>query len=343
MAQPDTLVALVLAAGKGTRMKSGKAKVLHEVFSSPMLHHVLRAIEPLSPARTLVIVGHQRHEVEKSLEGFNVECVVQKVQQGTGHAVLTAEETLQGKDCTVMILCGDTPLIRTEILMTMYNHHRSQASTLTVMTTILDNPTNYGRILLGADGNISGIVEEKDASSEQRAIKEINAGIYLVNKKFLFEALHKVGTNNSQGEMYLTDIIALAAKSGCKMRKFLCPFPQDVLGVNSRVELAEAHKEIQRRRNEDLMRQGVTMYTPESISVSPETTIGADTVILPGVQIRGRSKIGGFCKIEPGAILENCTIGDHVHIGAYSYLTDCVIQPFTHLAPYTLLTQNPVL
>lgn len=342
MALPDTLVTLVLAAGKGTRMKSDRAKVLHEVFSSPMLHHVLRAIEPLSPARILVIVGHQRYEVEKSLVGFNVECVVQEVQQGTGHAVLAAEGALQGKNCTVMILCGDTPLIRTEILKEMYAYHHSQASSLTVMTTILDNPTNYGRILLDRDGNISGIIEEKDATSEQKTIKEINAGIYLVDKKLLFETLHKIGTDNSQGEMYLTDIIALAAKFGYKMGKFLCPFPQDVLGVNSRVELAEAHKEIQRRRNEDLMRQGVTMYTPETISVSPETTIEADTVILPGVQIGGRSKIGGFCKIEPGVILENCTIGDHVHIGAYSHLTDCTIQSLTHLAPYTLLTQNSV-
>lgn len=340
MAQPNPLVAIVLAAGKGTRMKSNRAKVLHEVFSSPMIHHVLRAIGPLCPLQTFVVVGHQRQEVKMALEGFNIECVVQETQLGTGHAVLSVEEALKGEDCTVMILCGDTPLIRPETLREMYESHRTKASTLTVMTTILDNPKNYGRILSDSDGNISGIAEEKDATPEQKAIQEINAGIYLVDKKFLYEALHKVGTDNSQGEVYLTDIIALAAKAGCVMDKFLCPFPSDVLGVNSRVELAEAHKEIQRRRNEELMRQGVTMYTPDTISVSPETIIGIDTIIMPGVQIRGLSKIGQSCRLEPGVILENCTIGDHVHIGAYSYITDCTLQPNTYLAPYSLFP-NP--
>lgn len=336
MSQFHALVALVLAAGKGTRMKSGKAKVLHEVFSAPMIHHVLHAIAPLRPLRTLVVVGHQRQEVSKMLEDFNVEYVFQERQLGTGHAVLAAEQTLGGTDCTVLILCGDTPLIRPEILQEMYNYHLSRAAIITLMTTTLENPSNYGRILVGNGKDITGIVEEKDATPEQKAIQEINAGIYLVSEKFLFAALHRVGTDNSQGEVYLTDIISQAVEAGYKVEKFTTPCAKDVLGVNSRVELAVAHGELQDRRNKELMLQGITMYHPETISVSPEAAVGADTVLMPGVHIRGKCRIGSQCRIEPGVILENCTLGDHVQVGAYSCIADRIIQSNTVIPPHSL-------
>lgn len=336
MSQSQALVAIVLAAGKGTRMKSEQAKVLHEVFSTPMIHHVLRAIAPLRPLRTLVVVGHQRQEVSKAVENFNVGCVIQEKQLGTGHAVLAAEQVLGGTDCTVLILCGDTPLIRTETLQEMYNYHLSRSATLTLMTTTLDNPSNYGRILVGKEGDIRGIVEEKDATLEQKAIREINAGIYLVSEKFLFAALHRVGTDNSQGEVYLTDIIAQAVDAGYKVEKFTTPFATDVLGVNSRVELAIAHGELQDRRNKELMLQGITMYRPETISVSPEAAVGADTILMPGVHIRGKCRIGSCCRIEPGVILEDCTLGDHVQVGAYSCIADRIIQSNTVIPPYSL-------
>ena len=207
----------------------------------------------------------------------------------------------------------------------MYDYHLSRAAILTLMTTTLEDPSNYGRILVGPDGEITGIVEEKDASPEQKAIQEINAGIYLVSEKFLFAALHRVGTENSQGEVYLTDIISLAVETGRKVEKFPTAFSRNVLGVNSRVELAVAHSEMQDRRNKELMLQGITMYHPETISVSPETVIGADTVLMPGVNIRGKSRIGSCCRIEPGVILENCTLGDNVQVGAYSCIADLTI------------------
>lgn len=335
MSHPTSFTVLILAAGKGTRMKSSKAKVLHEVFYSPMIHHVVQAVLPLGPARTIVIVGHQQDDVRKVLRDFPVAFVTQEKQLGTGHAVLAAEQNLSDMHGNVLILCGDTPLIRPSTLQEMYNRHAASTATLTLMTTLLDNPTNYGRILIDSDDRVVGIVEEKDASPEQRTIREINAGIYCVAKDFLFEALHRIGTDNSQGEMYLTDIVSLAVAAGKKVERFITPTPRDILGVNSRVELAAAHNEIQTRRNTELMLQGVTMHSPETITVSTASTVGRDTLLMAGVYILGESRIGRSCRIEPGAILNNCILGDNVEIGAYSILKDCDLPSKTVITPHS--------
>ena len=335
MSYPQLLTVLILAAGKGTRMKSNKAKVLHEVFYSPMIHHVVKAVLPLGPSRTIVIVGHQQDEVRNALGDFPVEFVTQEKQLGTGHAVLATEQSLSDTQGTVMILCGDTPLIQTKTLQEMYDCHKASSATLTLMTTNLDNPTNYGRILIDSDGRLSGIVEEKDTTLEQKAIREINAGIYCVEKAFLYGALHRVGTDNSQGEMYLTDIVALAVTGGHRAERFITSAPHDVLGVNSRVELAAAHKEIQCRRNTELMLQGITMHNPETICVATTSTIGQDTLLMAGVHIQGESTLGESCRIEPGVILQNCILGDKVKIGAYSILENCTLPAETVLAPHS--------
>jgi len=319
------LAVVVLAAGKGTRMKSGKAKVLHEVFFAPMVHHVLHALAPLEAGRTIVIVGHQREAVEKSLSTFDVVTVTQEDQLGTGHAVAIAQHAVPESVETVMILCGDTPLVRPTTLEQMYLTHTVHGAQLTVMTTLLDDPTNYGRILTDASGNVLGIVEEKDATPEEKSIREINAGIYCVNRQFLFESLALVDTDNSQGEMYLTDIVGIAVQAGKKVERYLCPHPQDVLGVNSRVEQAQAHSALQQRRNVDIMLQGITMYSPESISVSPDTDIGRDTILMAGVQLCGHSRIGENCILRQGAILTDCTLGDNVEIGPYAVLRNRTI------------------
>lgn len=329
------LAVIILAAGKGTRMKSDKAKVLHEVFYAPMVHHVINAILPVNPAQTIVIVGHQREDVETSLASFEVTSVVQNEQLGTGHAVLVAEGAVSDNADTVMILCGDTPLVKTETLQEMYLHHQEQNSTLTIMTTVLDNPTNYGRIICGADNQVQGIVEQKDATNEQLKIKEINAGIYCVEKSFLFSALKRVGTNNSQGEVYLTDIVKLAVENGLLVEKFVVPTPLDVLGVNSRVELADAQNELQMRRNRLLMLQGITMNNPETISVSPESSIENDTILDPGVHISEGCRIGKSCRIGHGSILKNCHIGDKAIIGPYSCLVDSTVAGGTTLSPFS--------
>lgn len=330
------LTVLILAAGKGTRMKSTMAKVLHEVFYVPMIQHVLEAVLPLQPSRTLVVVGHQQEEVRKALHGFPVDYVTQEKQLGTGHAVLAAEQTLTGTEGTVMIVCGDTPLIRATTLQEMFDSHCARSASLTLMTTQLENPCNYGRIFMAPNGAVAGIVEEKDATPEQKTIREINAGIYCVKKEFLFEALHQIGTDNSQGEVYLTDIVSLAVATGLRVERFVTPKAQDVLGVNSRVELAAAHREIQARRNIELMLQGVSMHSPETISVSTSTTIDRDTLLMASVQIHGLSRIGKSCRIEPGVILHDCVLGDNVQVGAYSYLKDCTVPSETVIGPFSL-------
>jgi len=324
--------AVILAAGKGTRMKSSRAKVLHEVFFKPMLHHVLETVTATKIERTAVIIGHQRHQVEDSLNGYSFTPVVQEEQLGTGHAVLCAETACGGAD-QVMILCGDTPLIRPQTLRAMIDRHQEKNAALTLMTTLLENPFGYGRIISHDDGHILKIVEQKDADEAQRALREINAGLYLADADFLFNALRQVGTDNSQGEVYLTDIVSIAVKKGHKVEKFIHSPAIDVLGVNSKVELAQAHAELQLRRNRELMLSGVTMYLPETILVAPDVVIGQDTTIQAGVRISGQANIGAGSLLETGAILHNCRIGEQAVIGAHSVLRNCVIEDNAQVAP----------
>jgi bifunctional UDP-N-acetylglucosamine pyrophosphorylase / glucosamine-1-phosphate N-acetyltransferase len=336
MTQQPPLFTVILAAGKGTRMKSDLAKVLHEVFFAPMIHYVLTAVEELQPSKSIVIVGHQREAVMQVLSGYNVESVVQEEQLGTGHAVLCAEPAVKNQDGVVMILCGDTPLIKADTLRSMYKQHLDHSAVCTIMTTILADPSNYGRIISDDSGKVLAIVEEKDASAEQKQIKEINAGIYCVNCRFLFDTLRKVGTDNSQGEVYLTDIVSIAVTSDFNVEKFINPCAQDVLGVNSRIELALAHKDVQRRRNHQLMLQGVTMLDPDTTAVTHTASIGRDSILHAGVRISGKSSIGTSCLIKDGALLHDCDVADHVTIGAYSYLEGITCAAETVIAPHSI-------
>lgn len=330
----NTITAIILAAGKGTRMKSSKVKVLHEVFFKPMLHHVLDAVRTAGIKKTAVVVGHQHERVIQCLSGYTFTPVRQADQLGTGHAVLCAEETCADSE-TILILCGDTPLIRPETLHAMISHHRDMTSVLTLMTTLVADPFGYGRILTNDNEQVTGIVEEKDATPDQRQIREINAGIYLADRRFLFTALKQVGTDNSQGEVYLTDIVAIANRQGHTVNRFIHSEPVDVLGVNSRVDLALAHSELQRRRNTELMLSGVTMYGPETIYIDQNIPVGQDTIIHPGVQITGNSSVGIGCVIEPGVFLHNCTVNNNAIIGAWSTLQNWTAQPSEYIAPRT--------
>ena len=330
----NTITAVILAAGKGTRMKSAMAKVLHQVFFRPMLHHVLNAVQGVGITATAVVVGHQRDRVLQGLRDYVITAVVQEEQLGTGHAVLCAQETCAAAD-TILILCGDTPLIRPQTLSAMISHHRDMHSPLTLMTTLVSDPFGYGRIITGDNEQVIRIVEEKDASPDQRRIREVNAGIYLVDRQFLFTALRQVGTDNSQGEVYLTDIVAIANRQSHTVNRFIHPEAVDVLGVNSRVELAQAHAELQRRRNTELMLSGVTMYNPETIAIAQGIEVGQDTVIHQGVQVTGESRIGIGCILEPGAFLHNCTVANNAFIGAWSSLSNWLVQPSEYIAPRT--------
>lgn len=334
-----SIIAVVLAAGKGTRMKSAVAKVLHQVFFRPMIHHVLDAVHHTGIAQCAVIVGHQRQEVEQALATFAVTTVLQEQQLGTGHAVLCAEAACEGHE-EVLILCGDTPLIRAETLREVIDaHHREQAA-LTLMTTQVLEPFGYGRILHDQQGRIQAIVEEKDATPQQRQIKEINAGIYLVNRTFLFAALRQVGTNNAQGEVYLTDIVALANGQGQRVHTFLHPQAIDVLGVNSRVELAQAQATLQQRRNRELMLGGVTLESPDTILVAADCTIGADSHLQANVRISEGTTLGGGCLIEHGSVLRHCHLGDHVTVGANAVLYHCRLDDGSKVAPLSALDQG---
>ncbi|MEN8189378.1 MAG: NTP transferase domain-containing protein [Thermodesulfobacteriota bacterium] len=336
MVTDSKLDIVILAAGKGTRMKSSRAKVLHELFFAPMLHHVLDAVAPLNAAKTVAVVGHQSQNVADSIESYNVDTTLQEEQLGTGHAVLCAKNSISAGSSTVMILCGDTPLIRSASLQEMYRFHRKQNSVITLMTTLLDDPFGYGRIICDND-NITAIVEEKDADPAQKDIKEINAGIYCVESDFLFSALQKVGTDNSQGEVYLTDIVGLAVKSGHTVHRVINPNGIDVLGVNSRLELSQAHQELKSRRNLELMSQGVTLLDPLTTTIAPEVKIGADSIIQGGVEISGSSSVGAGCRLMSGAILHNASLGDSVQVGPYCCLTGCHVEAGTELKPHTIL------
>ncbi|MEJ2057600.1 MAG: NTP transferase domain-containing protein [Desulfofustis sp.] len=331
------LCVVVLAAGKGTRMKSARAKVLHEVFYRPMLHHVLDSVAPLEPLRTVVIVGHQQEAVKAILSGYDVVCCEQKEQNGTGHAVLCAQPLLADFRGTIMILCGDSPLLEPAHLEQMIASHRRSGARLTIMTTVLRDPTNYGRIISDADGAVKAVVEEKDASAEQRAITEINAGIYIGEAAYLFSALSRVTTDNAQQEMYLTDIVSIAVEDGLRVNKFEHPHPSHVLGVNSKVELAQAHAEIRARRNNELMANGVTMLDPQTTTVGSNIAVGSGCTFAAQVTVIGSGSIGDNCRIEPGAYLCNSVIENDVHIGANCVITDRRVAAGTVIAPLTLL------
>ncbi len=334
MSRNSQLSVVILAAGKGTRMKSATAKVLHHVFFQPMLHHVLHSVQPLEPGRCVVVVGHQEEAVRNSLVDFDVEIVRQEKQLGTGHAVQVAGPAMSEDAGVVMILCGDTPLISTSSLRKMYEHHIATQSVLTVMTTIVDNPTGYGRII-SAGNSVLAIVEEKETDELQREIKEINAGIYMVEREFLFEALDTLTPDNTQGELYLTDIVEYAVSRGKNAAKFLNRSSVEVLGVNSRVELEAAHKQLQLQRNIELMRQGITIFNSEMVTVAPTVEIGCDCQLLQNVHITGNSVIGKSCIIENGVILHHCKVGDNVRIGAYSVLQGCNIDKNAIIPPLT--------
>jgi bifunctional UDP-N-acetylglucosamine pyrophosphorylase/glucosamine-1-phosphate N-acetyltransferase len=329
---------IVLAAGKGTRMKSERAKVMHELFFAPMLHHVLAALAPLELLHhTVVVTGHQAEMVEASLAAFPVAFARQAEQLGTASAVQAAHRFLDGFAGTVLILCGDTPLIRSETIRELLEVHRQTGASLTVMTTRMADSSNYGRIVSDPAGEMLRIVEEKDASPEEKAIREINAGIYCAEASFLTEGLRRIDDKNRQREFYLTDLVAIARGQGEAVARYLCPEPLEVLGVNSRVELAEAQRHLQQRRNLQLMTDGVTIVNPEAVSVAPEAAVGKDTVITGPVTISGRSSIGAGCRLGPQVVIRASRLGEGVTVEPFSLLANCAIPAEQKVAAGTIM------
>ena len=314
--------AVILAAGKGTRMKSNTPKVLHKIFEKPLLGYVLDNVKEIVN-ESFVIVGHHAEEVTEYVQKnyANAKTVLQSPQLGTGHAVSMVCPSLENFDGQVIILCGDTPLITKETLKNFIDYHNSNKSDLTVMSTIFENPTNYGRIIREDDNSLKCIVEEKDATLEQKAVKEVNAGIYCLNWSKIKPAFSQLTSNNAQGEYYLTDIIAWGKNNNLSVNAYILENSDEIYGINSRQNLATATKIMNDRKLLSLMDNGVTIVDPSSTWISEDTEIGADTIVYPSTYIEGKNIIGKNCKIGPCAhlrgdveVCDNCKIGNFVEV-----------------------------
>lgn len=338
------LVAVILAAGKGTRMKSKLPKVLHKVGGKPMLQHVLDAADAAGAARKVVIVGHEAELVE-AMVGEQAQMALQAEQLGTGHAVMQTEAVLKDFCGTVMIICGDTPLLEAAELKKFYEGHVASQAAATVLTAFMDDPAGYGRIIRDADGNVLGIVEEKDAVLEQKAIKEINTGIYCVEAPLLFGVLATLTCDNAQGEYYLTDVLAKLNVMGKKVGGVATADSDMIMGINSRRQLAEAEKIMRQRILNKLMDDGVTIMDPASTFIEKGVEIGQDTVIYPYTWLEGTTKIGEDCQIGPNVRLTNVRIGNTAEL-QFVYGHDCEVQdnvvigPYVHLRPDTVIGDN---
>lgn len=328
--------AIILAAGKGTRMKSDLPKVLHQIFGKPLLGYVLDSINNTDLVdENYVIVGHQAELVEDFvLSSYkNSKCILQMPQLGTGDAVAKAYEDLKSFEGNVIILCGDAPLITSETIKSFVEAHNQHNASLTVMSAVFDNPKNYGRIVRSQDGGLKAIVEEKDATVEEKAIKEINAGIYCLDWKKIAPAFLSLKCDNAQCEYYLTDIVAWAVKQGLKTQAFVLENNEEIFGINSKAHLAEATKILNTKTISKLLEDGVTIVDPDSVFISPETTIEADTIIFPNVYISGENTIGKNCKIGPFAhIRDGAQIGDNVRIGNFVEIKKSVIKNNTNVS-----------
>lgn len=329
--------AVVLAAGQGTRMKSKLYKVLHPVCGKPMVEHVVDQIKTLNMDKIVTIVGHGADNVQEQLGGKS-EFVKQEEQLGTAHAVLQAKDLLADKEGTTLVVCGDTPLIRSETVDALLKYHHEKRAKATILTTSLEDPTGYGRIIRDDLGIVGKIVEQKDASSEEKAVKEINTGTYCFDNAALFDALSKVTNDNAQGEFYLPDVIKILKDAEEVVAAYRMESSDESLGVNDRVALAEATKLMQKRINEKHMRNGVTLINPENTYIDVDVEIGQDTVIESGVTIKGNTVIGDDCTITSGSDIQDSVIGSGVLIRSSAVIESKVadevqIGPYAHLRP----------
>jgi bifunctional UDP-N-acetylglucosamine pyrophosphorylase/glucosamine-1-phosphate N-acetyltransferase len=336
---------LILAAGLGTRMRSNLAKVLHQLDGRPLINHVCRTATALAPRKIYVVIGHQGEEVKKAvLEELNdehAEFAWQNEQLGTGHAVNSARSFLENEDSTLLVLSGDVPMIRAETLAALiqkHHTHRGKGAAATILTVNLENPAGYGRIVRDTEGLFDKIVEQKDATDEEKAVKEINAGIYCFNTKKLYEALTRVKNNNAQGEYYLTDVPSLLRLEGEDIAIYRHNDAHEIEGINNRVQLADMERTLCRRTISRLMLDyGVTFIDPKNAYISERANIGRDTVIFPNVTIEGESVIGDGCVIRSGTRITNSRIGRGVEILDNCVITDsevldsCKIGPMAHL------------
>jgi bifunctional UDP-N-acetylglucosamine pyrophosphorylase/glucosamine-1-phosphate N-acetyltransferase len=334
------IVTIILAAGKGTRMKSERVKVLHPVLGLPMLSYPIElSLNGIKAEKTIVVVGHQADQIKERFKDAQVHFALQENQLGTGHAVLQAIPFFQSFNGTALILCGDVPLVKIDTLRSFIKTHRENEATLSVLTAVVENPSGYGRVLRNPGGWVEKIVEEKDASEEEKRIREINTGIYCVKTPFLMEGLREIGKENAQGEYYLTDLVEIAKKNGLRCSAHIVPDPIEVMGINTRVDLALANEVLGQEKLKELMLSGVTIVDPKTTYVDRIVEVGKDTIVYPNCHLQGMTKIGERCLLEPNTKISDSTLGNDVTIRSNSVITESkieegvIIGPFAHLRP----------
>jgi bifunctional UDP-N-acetylglucosamine pyrophosphorylase/glucosamine-1-phosphate N-acetyltransferase len=334
------IIGVILAAGRGTRMKSDLVKVLHPLLGVPMLSYPIElSLDGIKAAKTVVVIGHQADRIREKFKDHRIHFILQEEQLGTGHAVLQALPVLQSFDGTVLILCGDVPLVKLETLRSFIDTFWRNESTLAVLTAVVENPSGYGRIIRGPAGWLERIVEEKDASEEEKLIREINTGIFCVQAPFLLDGLKEIGQENAQGEYYLTDLVEIGKKRGLRCSAHMVADPMEVMGINTRADLALAHEVLRREKVMDLMLSGVTVLDPKTTYVDKIVKIGEDTVLYPNCILQGKTKIGERCLIESNTQISDSILGSEVVIRSNSVITESKIEdgasvgPFAHLRP----------
>lgn len=329
--------ALILAAGQGTRMKSNTSKVLHKVLGKPLVAYPMKAAKEVGAREVCLIVGHKAEDVKKEL-GEDVSYVLQKEQLGTGHAVMQAMSFIESAD-EILILCGDTPLVTADTLKGMVDFHHENNNSLTVLSAIMKDSTGYGRIVRDTNGNLVKIVEQKDANDEEKAIKEVNAGMYICSAERLKYALTKLTNNNVQNEYYLTDTIEILLKEGERVNAFATGESDDISGVNSRIQLAEVTTIMKERINLSHMANGVTFVDPSATYIEPDVTIGKDTIIEPNCMLQGATSIGENCFIGYGSKITNTSIANNVDV-QMSVIMDSTVDEGTHVGPFAYIRPN---
>lgn len=329
------LVTVILAAGAGTRMKSARAKVAHEVCGKPMLNWVMDAADRAGSSQNIVVVGHQAEQV-RALTGAEAAVVLQERQLGTGHAVQMAQPVLEDFSGSVMILCGDTPLIRPETLEMAFAAHRDCGNDVTVITAEMPDPTGYGRILRSEGGEVTAIVEHRDATAEQREIREINSGMFIFEHSALLGALNRLSNSNDQNEYYLTDTLALIREDNGRAGAFLISDSDEIMGVNDRSQLAAAEAILTKRLILAHMKNGVAFHAPDSTFLHEDVSIGPDTVVMPGCSLLSGTRIGSGCVIGPNAKISDSEIGDGSHVVA-SHVSESVVGRDTKIGPFAYL------
>jgi bifunctional UDP-N-acetylglucosamine pyrophosphorylase/glucosamine-1-phosphate N-acetyltransferase len=333
---------VILAAGLGTRMKSGLAKALHPLADRPLVQHVLNACLAVDPGKIVLVLGHQADKVREAAREYKPEFVLQYEQLGTGHAVRQAREALSGATGPVMVLCADTPLLTGGTLKKVVELHTKSRAAITLVTAVVPDPFGYGRVVRGKTG-VTRIVEEKDATASQKKIKEVNAGIYCFEKKFLLASLDGLGKSNAQGEYYLPDTVALARRKKLGVSAFVSEDVDEVLGVNTRHDLSRAEAVLRDRVNRKWMLEGVTLLDPASTFIGSEVILGRDVVLYGNVRLEGKTRVGEGCTVFPGSRIADSVIGDNVTIKDSSVIEESAIAsgasigPFAHLRPGSVI------